>query len=176
MRVVPVNAWPRDLELVKEGVAGRHHVLRERRAVARVGELDAVPVNAGRMRDFVAEVHDHRVADLEPELGAGNSAVKRQHADIRAGADIHAGGLRDDLGLDDVRIGVDVVNEGNRVWAVVRHGEGGIVAAGDEDHNKSNDEQRTGNREQTLAGAEKRTHAYLPSQTEDTGVLEARPT
>ena len=47
-------------------------VLRQRRAVARVGELDAVPVDAGRVRDVVHEVHVDRVADLQPELRSGN--------------------------------------------------------------------------------------------------------
>jgi hypothetical protein len=112
VRVVPVAPRPRDLEAVEEAAAGWNLVLAERRAVARVVELDAVPVDARRMVELVLEVHDHRVADVQAELRPGHGAVERLHAGRHAVADVDGRLHRDDRGLDDVRVGVGVAGEG----------------------------------------------------------------
>ena len=101
----------------------------------RVVQLDAVPVDARGVRNLVVEVHDHRVADLQPELGAGNRAVEREHADVGASVDVDAGGLGDDRGFDDVGIGILIDDEWNGVGAAVRFGEG---RAGDARGNERN--------------------------------------
>jgi hypothetical protein len=66
VRVVPVDAGARDDEVVEIGPARGYLVLGQRCAVAGVGQLDAVPVDAGGFRvEVVLEVDDHPLADGE---------------------------------------------------------------------------------------------------------------
>jgi hypothetical protein len=66
VRVEPEDARPEGLELVRVALPRQHRVLRDRRAVAVVVELEAVPVDAGALdRQLVLEAADDHVAHLD---------------------------------------------------------------------------------------------------------------
>lgn len=108
MRTVPINSWPRDLELVNELFIGRYLVLHQRRAVARIRQLDAMPMNPGIVPRQVFEMDDHGVAHFQLELRAGNRPVVCQHTRHHAAANVNDCSLRHDGRFDDVGVGVHV--------------------------------------------------------------------
>ena len=124
VRVIPVQAGTRHRELVEIAAAdrsrrgrryrelGRHRFLRDFGAVGRVGQLDAVPVNAGGMIQLVDQPDDHRVIDFQLQQWPRDEAVVG--LDVRKLSvlvvDVDRQGLgRDDDRLQDVGIpaGVD---------------------------------------------------------------------
>ena len=120
-----------------------------------------MPVNAGGMRDLVPEVHDHRVADLQTELGTGHAAVEGQHADILADADVYACRLRNDRGFDDVRIGIDVVNQGDCIRTDVRFRECGHRQSRADERERCQRSSKKAQRDRALTFAEQCRHGIL---------------
>ncbi len=79
VRVVPEDPRPWDLEDVRVTAARRDRILRDRSAVGGVRELDPVLVDARvslARGQLALVVHDHRVTDLDADLGAGDRAVE----------------------------------------------------------------------------------------------------
>src|SRR5690606_39728094 len=74
MRMVPVGAGRPgpDLEAVDELLAGRDRV--ERAAVRCEWQVQPVPVNRGRLRQLIAEPHDHVIALPHLQGRAGPTA------------------------------------------------------------------------------------------------------
>ena len=124
MRVVPKDSGSADLELVEKRAARRDLVLGQRGSVTRIGELDAVPVNARRGRELVVKMDDHRIPDLQLEHGTRNLSVEGLRARKDAVPDVDDRLGRDDRRLDDVRVRVRIDDEGDavRVAARCRHG------------------------------------------------------
>ena len=109
VRVIPVDAGVRHHEVVGEGLARLHRLLRVAGHPVHVDrDSESVPVDGARPRQVVREVHDQPVADLHadhrprngPVVGPGLHRSPRRDLDLRHPTlEVH---------LDDVGIGIAV--------------------------------------------------------------------
>src|SRR4030095_3728462 len=98
-------------------------------------------------REVVLEVDDHRVADLQTDLGAWDRAVISQGVRRDAIADVDVRLIGDDGRLEDVCIGVGICEHRDDIWIDARSRErrlGRINGEQSADNRKSKSGQKSG--------------------------------
>jgi hypothetical protein len=109
VRVIPVEPGVAHDEVIRERLALLHFRLRDlRHAVHLDRHAHAVPVHRRRLIELVGEMDDEPIADARLDERTRNAAVVGPGVDDLAGRDLDVGELRDQVDLDDRRIGIAI--------------------------------------------------------------------